>query len=146
MSLEFLSDEWFAKVKEIRESAGDVEAPAALDRLVLRHCAARGADDETPLARRHRNRSRVVPRLVRAAGFHDVRVHWRGWNVEIQSVDDFFALQATFSSTARKRLGAASVSRREAVRQSFDHLCRRVRERGGRFYYPHAALAITARR
>ena len=30
MSVEFLSDEWFAKVKEIRESAGDVEAPAAL--------------------------------------------------------------------------------------------------------------------
>ena len=30
MSLEFLSDEWFAKVKEIRDSAGDVEAPAAL--------------------------------------------------------------------------------------------------------------------
>ncbi len=30
MSLEFLSDEWFAKVKEIREGAGDVETPAAL--------------------------------------------------------------------------------------------------------------------
>ncbi|MBL7249187.1 SCP2 sterol-binding domain-containing protein [Alloalcanivorax sp. C16-2] len=35
MSVEFLSDEWFAKVKEIRESAGDVEAPAALADLVI---------------------------------------------------------------------------------------------------------------
>jgi len=35
MSLEFLSDEWFAKVKEIRDSAGDVEAPAALADLVI---------------------------------------------------------------------------------------------------------------
>jgi putative sterol carrier protein len=35
MSLEFLSDEWFAKVKEIRESAGDVAAPAALADLVI---------------------------------------------------------------------------------------------------------------
>ena len=35
MSVEFLSDEWFAKVKEIRESAGDMEAPAALADLVI---------------------------------------------------------------------------------------------------------------
>ena len=35
MSLEFLSDEWFAKVKEIREAAGDVQAPAALADLVI---------------------------------------------------------------------------------------------------------------
>ncbi|MDX1803380.1 MAG: SCP2 sterol-binding domain-containing protein [Alcanivorax sp.] len=35
MSLEFLSDEWFAKVKEIRDAAGDVEAPAMLAELVI---------------------------------------------------------------------------------------------------------------
>ncbi len=35
MSLEFLSDEWFAKVKEIRDGAGDVETPAALADLVI---------------------------------------------------------------------------------------------------------------
>lgn len=35
MSLEFLSDEWFAKVKEIRDAAGDVQAPAALADLVI---------------------------------------------------------------------------------------------------------------
>ena len=35
MSVEFLSDEWFAKVKEIRESAGDVQAPPALADLVI---------------------------------------------------------------------------------------------------------------
>lgn len=35
MSLEFLSDQWFAKVKEIRDGAGDVEAPAALADLAI---------------------------------------------------------------------------------------------------------------
>lgn len=35
MSLEFLSDEWFAKVGELRAAAGDVEAPAALADLVI---------------------------------------------------------------------------------------------------------------
>ena len=35
MSLEFLSDAWFAKVKELRDAAGNVEAPAALADLVI---------------------------------------------------------------------------------------------------------------
>ena len=35
MSLEFLSDEWFAKVKELRDGAGNVDAPAALADLVI---------------------------------------------------------------------------------------------------------------
>ena len=35
MSCEFLSDEWFAKVDELRAAAGDIEAPAALADLVI---------------------------------------------------------------------------------------------------------------
>lgn len=35
MSLEFLSEEWFAKVKELRDAAGNVETPAALADLVI---------------------------------------------------------------------------------------------------------------
>ncbi|WP_111656289.1 SCP2 sterol-binding domain-containing protein [Isoalcanivorax indicus] len=35
MSVEFLSDEWFAKVDELRAEAGEIEAPAALADLVI---------------------------------------------------------------------------------------------------------------
>ena len=35
MSLQFLSDEWFSKVKELRAAAGNVDAPAALAGLVI---------------------------------------------------------------------------------------------------------------
>lgn len=35
MSSEFLSDEWFAKVAELRAEAGDVEVPAALADLAI---------------------------------------------------------------------------------------------------------------
>lgn len=31
----FLSDEWFAQLKELHEAAGDLEAPAALQDLVI---------------------------------------------------------------------------------------------------------------
>lgn|SRR5699024_569799 len=35
MSCEFLSDEWFAKVAELRAEAGDVEIPASLADLAI---------------------------------------------------------------------------------------------------------------
>lgn len=35
MSLKFLSDEWFEKVAELKEAAGDLEVPVALHDLVL---------------------------------------------------------------------------------------------------------------
>ena len=50
MSLEFLSDEWFAKVKEIRDGAGKVEAPAATADLVINITVnADGGDKELAL-------------------------------------------------------------------------------------------------
>ena len=35
MSLSFLSDEWFAKVDELKQAAGDIEVPAAMDGLII---------------------------------------------------------------------------------------------------------------
>lgn len=49
MSLEFLSDEWFAKVKEIRDAAGEVETPAALADLVI-NITVKTDDGETEMA------------------------------------------------------------------------------------------------
>lgn len=34
-TVKFLSDEWFAKVRELREAAGEIETPAALQGLVI---------------------------------------------------------------------------------------------------------------
>ncbi|MGB3621016.1 SCP-2 sterol transfer family protein [Ketobacter sp. MCCC 1A13808] len=35
MSLKFLSDEWFAKVDELKAAAGDIEVPASMADLVI---------------------------------------------------------------------------------------------------------------
>ena len=35
MSLKFLSEDWFAKVAELKESAGDLDVPAAMHDLVI---------------------------------------------------------------------------------------------------------------
>ncbi|MBQ0754784.1 MAG: SCP2 sterol-binding domain-containing protein [Gammaproteobacteria bacterium] len=50
MSLEFLTDEWFAKVEELRTAAGDVEAPAALADLVINITVNGGPNGDTEMA------------------------------------------------------------------------------------------------
>ena len=45
MSVEFLSDDWFAKVEELRAAAGDLEVPAQLADLQLNLTVTDGADE-----------------------------------------------------------------------------------------------------
>lgn len=125
-----------------------LEAPALIHDLIRRRLPAEDSDGpaETRLVRRHGNRSRVVPALVRAAGFADVRVAWHSWRAELSSAADFWTLQTTFSSTARKRLPVAAPESVAALRAEFFERCRRVQARGGQLVYPHAALAVIARR
>lgn len=50
MSLEFLTEEWFAKVEELRVAAGEVEAPAALAGLVINVTVNGGPNGDTEMA------------------------------------------------------------------------------------------------
>ncbi len=50
MSLEFLSDEWFAKVDELRAAAGDIETPAALAGLVINITVTGGPSGDKEMA------------------------------------------------------------------------------------------------
>lgn len=45
MSVEFLSDEWFAKVEELRAEAGDLDVPAQLADLQLNLTVTDGSDE-----------------------------------------------------------------------------------------------------
>ncbi|MCB1836432.1 MAG: SCP2 sterol-binding domain-containing protein [Alcanivoracaceae bacterium] len=50
MSVEFLSDEWFAKVDELRAAAGDIDTPAALQGLVINITVTDGPSGDKHLA------------------------------------------------------------------------------------------------
>jgi hypothetical protein len=83
---------------------------------------------------------------VRDAGFKNLREHWEGHQARLETVADFWDIQRTFSSIARKRLNSATPDRVAAVREKFDALCGQVLERGGRLTYPFAAFIVAARR
>jgi protein-L-isoaspartate O-methyltransferase len=84
--------------------------------------------------------------LVQAAGFERIVSAWSGDQSEIESVDEFWDLQATFSTPARSWLAAAPADAVAAVRDRFDRECARTRARGGRLLYPQGALMVSARR
>lgn len=121
-------------------------APRFLDSLVQRLLPAPAQAEESALAAKTRNRSASIPLLARKAGFTDVRSTWEGRADAIETAQDFWDLQRTYSSISRKRLAEAPPGGVEAVRSEFFEKCRAAQSRGGRLIYHHAALYVTARR
>lgn len=89
---------------------------------------------------------RVVPAMLRAAGFDTVRTMWQGQRATIASAEEFWELQVTFSSVARKRMAAAPTGVAEQLKQEFMSACRQVQSRGGTLVYPTGALFVTGSR
>jgi ubiquinone/menaquinone biosynthesis C-methylase UbiE len=126
-----------------------LRAPHFLDALVdrrLRPDETRREPEQTDLAARSRNRSRTVRRWVRAAGFERVATGWAGHRVAVESVDDFWDVQRTFSSFARKRLDGVLPDGIGRVRREFEEICEKVLRRGGKLVYPFGACMVAARR
>lgn len=121
-----------------------LEAPGFLDSLVEKHCAPRDEPEESALASAGRNRTRRIPSLVREAGFQDVSTHWEGHERYLETAEDFWDMQRTYSSFARKRL--EDPVGREAVHEEFLRRARAVQDRGGRLAYPYGAIFVRGRR
>lgn len=131
-----------------RERSGRLlMAPHFLDSLVNRMLPAQAPEaEETELAAHSRNRAQPVARMVRDAGFENITAGWVGHRAEVDSLEDFWDMQRTFSSIARKRLGGASPEQRQKVRRQFEDSCRDVLERGGKLVYPFGAFVVVAQR
>lgn len=123
-----------------------LRAPDFLEELVRKHIPSEHETEQTSLAGAGRNHSSAIPALVREAGFTHVRRSWKGYQATLSSVDEFFAMQRTYSSLARKRLLGASDTQQQAVHQEFTKRSGEVLARGGRLVYPYAALFIVGRR
>ncbi len=121
-------------------------APAFLDSLVEKHLPRAQEPEESDLASRHHARTSDVRGLVRSAGFHMIRTEWMGHEPAIENAEEFWDVQRTFSSLARKRLATASAGTLEAIRREFSGACAEVQARGGRLVYPFGAFFVIARR
>ncbi|MFO0809717.1 MAG: methyltransferase domain-containing protein [Gemmataceae bacterium] len=121
-----------------------LSAPDYLNGLVRKYLPPSDAAEETDLAQSRRGRPKVVVRMVRTAGFRRVQTHWVGFQPSLDSPEEFWDLQRTYSSLARKRLAAARPEQVRALREEFFATCRRVLARGGRLAYPYGAFIVVA--
>jgi len=118
----------------------------SLNDLIARRLEGGTDPEESSLAREGRKRTQKVPELVRQAGFRNLKTSWSGAEVLIDTPEEFWDLQRTFSSFARKRLSDADAGQLESVRAEFLKICREVQARGGKLIYPYGALYVLAQR
>jgi SAM-dependent methyltransferase len=115
-------------------------APSHLNELVERLLPSAVEPEETELARDPGARAPKAATLIRNLGLTDLKTHWEGHHLRLPHAAEFWELQSTFSSIARKRLESCPEGQIQKVRQAFDESCRRVLRRDGRLEYHYAAL------
>ena len=120
-------------------------APEYLDQLLRRHVPAEG-ETETAEITRSGHPGTFLPRMVRTAGFENLQRSWQGYAPEFKTAEEFWELQATYSTFARKRLTQATPAQAKAVREEFFSTCQSVLGRGGRLVYRYGALYVSAQR
>ncbi|HEY8667452.1 MAG TPA: hypothetical protein VIL86_12355, partial [Tepidisphaeraceae bacterium] len=124
-----------------------LNAPDFLDKLVEKHLPKPSVEpEESAIAAKGKNRSASVPRLVRQAGFTRLKTRWEGHQGLLATPEEFYELQRTYSSIARKRLADAPKEKVDGLRQEFFEMARRVQSRGGKLAYPYAAFFVIAQR
>ena len=129
-----------------RKLGWELAAPAFLDALVEKYLPKGGANEQSVLAEHSHGHADSVQMLARQAGFTDITIDWVGYNHKIQSADEFWELQRTFSSLARKRINEASAAHAEALQSEFMVRCKNAMARGGTLVYPVGVLFICARK
>ena len=129
----------------IRRSLGkQLVAPTFLDSLVEQHFPEVHEKEESYLASHSHDRTESISELVQAAGFEVSQTHWQGHQAEMETPEEFWEIQRTFSSIARKRLSSAPPEKVESLRQDFLKQCRAVQSHGGNLVYPFAAFYVVA--
>lgn len=84
--------------------------------------------------------------LVQACGFVVTGTHWEGHEATLQTPEEFWDVQRTFSSFARGRLATAQPRQVEELRREFLERSVAVVAAGGRLVYPYGATFLCAER
>jgi ubiquinone/menaquinone biosynthesis C-methylase UbiE len=80
-----------------------------------------------------------IAHMLRQAGFERVYRRWQGHREEL-SPEDFWHVQATYTTVARIRLQQASSAQLTALKTDFLERCRGVQTKNGKLIYRHAAM------
>lgn len=120
-----------------------LEAPHFLNSIVNKYLPSGNEPEESSLAQKRLNSSSVVIDLFRSTGFEKINWTWQGLQPELKTPEEFWELQTTFSSMARKRLAEASEEKISAIRNEFMETCRKTQQNGGKLIYPYGAFYVS---
>ena len=121
-------------------------APGFLNKMVEARFPNPDRDELTSLAAHGSKIPGGVPSLVKKAGFTVVSTAWQQHRRVIETPEEFWDMQRTYSSMARKRLSVAPPEQVEAFKNDFLEICRAVQSKDGQLVYPFAGLFVIARR
>jgi len=119
----------------------ELAAPAFLEDLTRRRLGDAGSHHAA-----HHPASVNVPALARAAGFIGLASSWVGQRYVLDTPEEFWQLQRTYSTAVRERLRRADPPAVRELREMTVQAARDVQQRGGKLVYRHAARIVTARR
>ena len=114
-----------------------------IERLVERHLPKPAEKEIADWSENNHGFVGPLAGMLQAAGFTNVRRRWLGREYEVSEIEDFWDLQTTFSSTARKRIAQASPTDMDRLKTAFWEDCSAVQARGGRLVYRVGAALVT---
>jgi len=117
-----------------------------IDSLVEKHIPKDSGGEIAEWVGEHHGFSGSIKKLVQEAGFEAMHTDWKGQYSIIESPEDFWLLQMTFSSMARKRIAEADQNTVERLKSEFIQTCEQVLERNGRLVYQTGAAIVSARK
>ena len=121
-------------------------ATAFLDQLIGRKLSGLDHGEHAAWTHGEKQYSGTVAALMHRVGYRKIRSAWVGHAAVLDSVQEFWTLQVTLSSYARKRIQSASAAEIAGLRTAFDGICSGHCARGGRLVYRSGALVTTGRR
>ncbi len=121
-------------------------APFFLDSLVEENLLKIDEPEESHLASHSHNQSQTVAELVGQGGFEILKTDWLGNTEVIESPEEFWEIQRTFSSITRKRINDAALEKSELLYKQFLEKCRQVQAGGGKLVYPFGAFYVVAQK
>lgn len=117
-----------------------------IDSLVEKHIPKPVGDEIAGWVGDHHGFSGSIKGLVEAAGFTDIQSDWKGQYSIIESPEDFWLLQMTFSSLARKRIAAADELAVEELKSEFYRSCEKILKKNGRLVYQTGAAIVSGQK
>ena len=127
-----------------RKSTGrELSACEFIDSLVEKYIPETKDREVTEWVEHHHGFTGSIKSLVQVAGFKNIRTGWKGQYSIIDTAEDFWLLQMTYSSIARKRIQQADESDVARLKAEFYQTCEQVLQKKGRLVYQSGAAIIS---